>query len=322
MNDEVQGGNVLIQFDRVLVIMLFVTLFIFCSAGAVYPADNIPLVIVTSRSASPYSNVVVSFKETLLSHQNNIDIFELNIEDEKTAADLNSSIETIKPTLILTLGTPATKAVRQIFGSLKVVYTMILNPAKSNVSPPGISMDIPFEAKLSEFKRIFPAVKTIGTIYSSEYSPLFEEAFQACAKLGLRLIGKKIASQNEFSSALEEVLDKTDGFLMVADPNVYLPKTTEQLLISGIQRKIPVIGLSASYAKAGAIIAFDCDYEDLGRQTAELFLRILAGENQAVRETAAVPRRITYSLNLLVAERIGIKLSPEVIRKAGEVFGR
>lgn len=314
--------TILMHCKKISVIMLFVIQFICFGIGAAYPADNIPLVIVTSRSVSPYNDVVTSFKETLLGRQKNIDIFELNFEDKQTATDLNSKIETIKPVLILTLGTSATKTVRQMFGNLKVVYTMILNPAKSNVSPPGISMNIPFEVKLSEFKRIFPTVKRIGTIYSSEYRFVFEEAFQACAKLGLRLIGKEIASQNEFSSALEEVLDKTDGFLMVADPNVYLPKTTEQLLISGIQRKIPVIGLSASYAKAGAVIAFDCDYEDLGRQTAELVLRMLAGENQGVKEAVVIPRRITYSLNLLVAERIGVKLSPEAIKKAGEVFGR
>lgn len=311
----------IMQFNRALISALFLIRF-FCPAGTVYAQENTPLVIVTSRSAAPYNNVVMSFKKTLLGRQGNIDIVELNFEDKKTAENLNSSIETIKPVLILTLGTPATRAVRQMFGSLTVVYTMILNPEKSNVSPPGISIDIPFELKLSEFKRIFPTVKRIGTIYSPEYNFIFEEALRACNRLGLRLIGKEIASQNEFPSALEEIINETDCFLMLADPNVYLPKTTEQLLIRGIQRKIPVIGLSASYAKAGAVIAFDCDYEDLGRQAAELFLRMLAGEDRRIRETVAVPRKITYSLNLLVAKRIGTELSPKVIKNAGEVFGR
>ncbi len=314
--------KLLMRSNRVSAIILLVIPLICCSGKVVYSAGNHPIVIVKSRSIPPYNKVVISFKETLLNRQKNIDIFEFSFEDEKAAVDLNNRIETIKPTLILTLGTPATKALRQMFDSLTIVYAMILDPTKSNISPPGVSMDIPIEVKLKAFKWIFPAVKTVGTIYSSEYSLLFEEAFSACSNLGLRLIGKKIASQNEFPSALEEVFDKADCFLMITDPNVYLSKTTEHLLISAIQRKIPVIGLSASYAKAGAIIAFDCDYADLGRQTAELVLRMLAGENQGIKETVVAPRRITYSLNLLVAERIDVKLSPEVIKKAEEVFGR
>jgi len=65
---------------------------------------------------------------------------------------------------------------------------------------------------------------------------------------------------------------------MVADTKIYFPKSIEHLLREGLSRKIPVIGLSSSYTKAGSLISFDCDYEDLGRQTAEFALRILAGE--------------------------------------------
>ncbi|MBN1913128.1 MAG: hypothetical protein JW788_01870, partial [Candidatus Omnitrophica bacterium] len=202
-----------------------------------------------------------------------------------------------------------------------VLFTMVLNPQNSSISPPGVAMDIPISVKLGEFKKFFPQTKVIGTVYTSQFALRYEEALDACDKLGLSLVAKKINSQNEFSGAVDEIIKKVDVFLMIADTNLYLPKTTEYLLIQCMQRNIPVIGLSSGYAKAGALIAFDCDYKDMGKQTAELAARILKGDLTAKKEII-LPRKIKYSLNALVAERLGLKLSSEVLERAEEVFGR
>jgi putative tryptophan/tyrosine transport system substrate-binding protein len=109
-------------------------------------------------------------------------------------------------------------------------------------------------------------------------------------------------------------------FPYISDPNIYLPKATEFLLLEALQKKVPVVGLSSSYTKAGAITAFDCDYDDLGKQAAELILKIINADPVAVKETIA-PRKIKFSLNLKVAERLEIAVPPEIINEAGEVFG-
>lgn len=108
---------------------------------------------------------------------------------------------------------------------------------------------------------------------------------------------------------------------MIADTTLYLPQVTEYLLLESLRAKFPVIGLSSCYTKAGAVLSFDCDYKDLGRQAGEISLRILQGENPS-NIPIARPEKIKFSLNLSAAERMNIKIPDSIIKQASEVFGK
>jgi putative ABC transport system substrate-binding protein len=300
---------------------VFLFALFFCGYHLVFSEPTQSLVIVKGRNIPPYNSVVSAFKEAIQSHQNTLKIVEIDFEEGKQEGQINAQLQAAKPVLVLTLGTPATKMVRQLSLNAPVVYTMILDPAKNDILAPGVAINISSEAKLKELKMILPGIKALGVIYSSADSFMYEDISLACKRLGLRLVERKIDSQKDFPAAIEGIFREADCFLMIPDPNIYPPKVTEQLLLQGLQRKIPVIGLSASYAKAGAFIAFDCDYEDLGRQTAEFALRILTGDSQAAKEMQ-VTRKIKFSLNLQVAERLGVIIPQEILNEAGEVFGR
>ena len=116
---------------------------------------------------------------------------------------------------------------------------------------------------------------------------------------------------------------RIDWFLMIPDTDIYFPKLVEHLLRESLKNKFPVIGLSSTYVEAGALVSFDCDYEDLGKQAAELALAsgMLEGEKQ-VNTRFVRPRKVKLSLNLLTADILGIKVPPEVIEQASPVFGK
>lgn len=295
-----------------LALILFLSAFI---CQAVYAADA-TIVVVKTRNIGPYNSAASAFKKELLSRGGSLKIIELDMEGKDNSA-IAGQVKNIKPDLALTLGTQATKAIRSASLGIPIVYAMVLKPEESNISPPGVDMDIPLELKLREFKRIAPNAKKVGVIYCSMHSPA-QASFQ---RLGFELVSKKVSSQKEFPSALDEVFSKVDCFLMVADPDIYLPKTVEFLLLQSLQKKIPVIGLSSAYAKAGALVAFDCDYADMGRQSAELVLKVLNKEGPSLNETL-YPRRVTLSLNLMVAQRLGIDVPESMIKEASEVYGR
>jgi len=109
--------------------------------------------------------------------------------------------------------------------------------------------------------------------------------------------------------------------LMIPDPKIYFPRSVEYLLLESLRKRFPVVGLSRLYTKAGALLSFDCDYKDLGRQAGEIALRILDGENPADIQPQR-PGKIKFSLNLLTAERLGIKIPSVIITEASEVFGK
>lgn len=276
--------------------------------------------IIKSRNIGPYRDVATSAKKELVRYYSDIDIVELACEDDKEIDKVTNEIKTHESKLVIALGTLATKTVRQIPKVPTVVYTMILNPLKSDIGPPGVSMDISCETKIAGIKKVIPYVKSIGMVYSTNYIKS-EDINEACNKLGIRLVTRTVDSHKDFFITVDELLKEVDCFLMVADPTVYIPKTTEHLLLEGLQRGVPIVGLSSVYCKAGALMAFDCDYEDLGKQAAELSIKILKGESGALKESW-FPRKVRFSLNLKVAERLNIDFPQEIINEAGEVFGR
>ncbi|MDY6954416.1 MAG: ABC transporter substrate binding protein, partial [Thermodesulfobacteriota bacterium] len=150
---------------------------------------------------------------------------------------------------------------------------------------------------------------------------LYEEALNACATLGLDLFAESIASQKDFPDAFKDLAKDIDSFLMIPDSKIYFPRLVEFLLLESLKQKIPVVGLSSAYVKAGALVAFDCDYEDLGDQAGELALSILAGKASGLARILR-PRKVHLSLNLMAAKRMEVVIDSAIIERAHEVYGK
>jgi putative ABC transport system substrate-binding protein len=180
-------------------------------------------------------------------------------------------------------------------------------------------MDIPVEMKISGIKKAFPNIKRLGMLYSPNSMAAYRDIAAECAKHGLALDAKEVNSEDEFSPALSAVLSDSDCFLVTLDTKVFFSQTIRLLFLESLKRKVPVIGLSSFFTKAGAAMSFDSDYKDVGRQSGEMASKVLAGEKISAIKPSH-PRKYVYSLNLATAEKIGIVFPQNVVREAVEVF--
>jgi putative ABC transport system substrate-binding protein len=83
---------------------------------------------------------------------------------------------------------------------------------------------------------------------------------------------------------------------------------------------VPVIGLSNGYTKAGALMSVDCDYRGVGRQAGEMCARILGGERPSSIKSQRPLKAAGYSLNMMVANQLGVSLSSTAESEAAEVI--
>jgi len=104
----------------------------------------------------------------------------------------------------------------------------------------------------------------------------------------------------------------------VADSTVFSPKGLEHILLATLRGRIPFVGLSPSFVKAGALLALSVDYQDVGRQSGEQSLRILSGEDPS-HVPIAVPRNISLSVNMNTAMQIQVQIQ-EKVRRQAELF--
>ncbi len=294
-------------------------------SGLAYPNQKPAILCVKSDNipAEPYDAALSGFRDCLKNNSTNASIIECHLQGQKEddLLKLSQAIESKRPDLILTMGTNATRIAQDMVTDVPIIFTMVLDPHRSGISVSGVSMDINYETKLETLKDILPDKTKIGVIYSPQSTPSYEELLKASRNFGFNVSGIEISSEKEFPKAIKTIFETADCFLMLPDPKIYFPKSIQHLLHESIKSGIPTIGLSSTYTRAGALISFDCDYRDLGKQAADLALERLAADKPQQTEFIK-PRKAEFSLNLLVAERLGIRFSSKIIKQASEVFGK
>lgn len=291
------------------------------SINTCFAADRVVVSVVLSSDIEPYQQTWEGFQEFFKEKGTAIWSSVYNLK-KKDPNEIFRQIKKERPDIVFTLGTKATKLAKKEITEIPIIFSMVINAeALVSSNATGVSMDIPVAMKIKHLKKILPRVKKVGMVYSSQTKKHYREALKICQELNYILVSKEIKTAKEFPEALEDIYWQIDYFLMVPDSNIYFLQAIKHLLSESIKNKFPVIGLSSRYINSGALVSYDCDYRDIGRQTGEIALRVLAKEEpQKVKPVFA--RKFKFSLNLLTAERIGIKLPSNILKEASEVYGK
>src|SRR5690348_14999479 len=85
----------------------------------------------------------------------------------------------------------------------------------------------------------------------------------------------------EVAKAIAKLSSDADCLLMVADSVIYSPQTIAPVILQTIQNNLPIIAISPSFVKAGALAAIYPDYKDNGVLAAGVATRYFNGESLA-----------------------------------------
>ena len=276
------------------------------------------IAVVLATNMTFYQEVADGFKEYLTGKgaAGKFDEYSLAGQQDK---DVFAKVSSTNPDLILTVGEAGLKSAKQFTSGVPVVFSMVFNTiGLLDQNTTGVSVELPTDMKIAAIKKVMPNAKTIGLLYSPKSEASYREIVAECVKQGLVAKGASVNSDAEFSAALNSVFEGSDCFLVIMDTKICFSQTIKMLLLEAIKNKIPVVGLSSFFTKAGALVSFDCDYKDIGVQAGEISSKILAGEKAGTIKPMR-PRKYKYSLNLATAEKIGITLSPSVVKDAADV---
>ena len=230
-----------------------------------------------------------------------------------------------KPDLIYAVGIYALQALVGQVTDIPIVFSMVLNPPvvvgaqARNVT--GASMNVPVGVQLQTLKQVSPQVKRIGVIYDPGKTGFLVTAAQrAATELGLTLVTRQITTPRASVSALDDLDGKADALWVVPDSTVLTQETVQYMLLVAFRRKMPVLGLSESQAKMGALLALSFrSGQDIGKQAGELAKAILGGRRvEDVPYTMVDKTKLT--VNLKTAEKIGLQLPPDLVQRADVVL--
>jgi ABC-type uncharacterized transport system substrate-binding protein len=140
----------------------------------------------------------------------------------------------------------------------------------------------------AELRKLFPGRTRLGLILGPRGRPWEGNSPAAVAsREGFTLVTVPCQGQEELLAAFDSLARQTDFVLALPDSLLYNAATVKPLIISSLEKRIPILGFSLSFVRAGAAAGFYADFGGVGVQAAEAARRILAGEPAPARRCPA-----------------------------------
>lgn len=229
-----------------------------------------------------------------------------------------------KPTLLVAVGTDAAKMARQRSENIPIVFTMVYDLDKNDISSTeedrlpmtGVLSDISLKTYLEYTQKILPAAKRIGVFYDPVVSEeLVAELVQESRDYQFDVVGAAIADTREVPQALIDMGDRIDIFWILPDRIYNNKNARQQIMMYWLKKNTPIIGIAPNYVKAGALFCLAVDYDDLGRQTGDMCVRVLQGTPPEKIPTE-VPRKPVLTYNVHTADQLSVTIPPLLLKDA------
>ena len=279
--------------------------------------------VISSHDAGPHREIEEAFRRRLASEAGGISVETRILSDQGTSAgELVRQCRRENPRVIFTIGSLATRSTLHEVRDTPIVSSLTLMGDKlaraSNAT--GVVLDFSEETELGWIRKILPAAGSVGVLYSPrENTAKVERAQEAAVALDLRIVPFEVSSPRDIPLALKNMSREVDVLWGISDRVLMAPGTARQIMLVTFRGRIPFVGLSPTWVKAGALYSLDRDYADIGAQSADLTARILDGTDLSELPPEP-PRRIRYSLNRKTAEHLRIDIPRSILDGAREIY--
>ena len=248
--------------------------------------------------------------------------------EQSTAVTIAQQMANADHDLYLAIATPAAQAMAQSIKDTPLLFTAVTDPeaadlVDSNDAPganvTGTSDIAPISDQVELLKELIPDAKTIGVVYASgevNSQVQVDELTSVAGESDIDVNTQTVTSVTEIPQAVQALGDVDV---------IYVP--TDNMVVSGIaslinvanDKQIPVIGAEAGTVEGGAAATLGIDYEQLGRQTGEMALRILQDGEDPASTPVESAKEFTYVVNPEAAEAQGIEIPEAILEEAETV---
>lgn len=250
-----------------------------------------------------------------------------NIEiDLQNAQGEQRNLKTISQQLaessdvVLAIATPSAQSLANTTQTTPVIFSAVTDPVSAklvesrehpggNVTGTSDQSSDAISTQINLIKKVLPKAKTIGILYTqSEPNSVVQkdEAKRLLEEKGFTVVEKTILDSNNVKAAAESLMAEVDMVFVPTD-NI-ISSTMETVKQVSVKHKVPVFGGSTEMIAVGGLYNYGTNYEELGRQTARMLVRVLKGEKP---ENIAVelPEKLELHTNQEMADALGIDIS-------------
>ena len=223
-----------------------------------------------------------------------------------------------RPELVLAVGLEAARAMVGRAPGVPLVCALVPAPEQLGAELRAVPMFASPERQLLALRAVLPRARRLGAFFDAAHPPAQRDAYARAARAaGLELIWAEVGGPEQLSVAARELASRVDVLWLLPDAELISAQSFRFLVELSFARKRPLLGFSQSMVKAGALLALEPGYEQMGRRAAGVAQQLLARRAaSAAPEDPADP----LFLNARAAALLGVTLEPGTRARAAHVF--
>jgi len=250
---------------------------------------------------------------------------------EEDAPTLATELVSLKPDLIVAMGTVLVLAAKQATRTIPIVMVDVGDPVgrglvASLVHPGGNVTGLTFTFMEMEGKRLqllkeavpkASRVAVLSYLTGAPRSGFRREEETAARALGVTLQFYEVRALEELEAAFVAMKkERAEALLVVPDPFFYLH--AQRIVDLAAKSRLPAMYPFRESAKAGGLMAYDLNRPEVFRRIGFYVDKILKGTNPGDLPVEQ-PTKFELVINLKTANALGLKIPESLLRRADEV---
>ena len=168
----------------------------------------------------------------------------------------------------------------------------------------AVFLDQPPARQLELIRLAVPAARKVGVLVGDESKDHIGALESAARERGMQLVDSPVGPAGLFP-ALQSLFPDVDVLLALPDPAVFNSDTATSILMAAYRQRVPLIGFSPAYTKAGALLSLHSTPTQIGKRGGEVLRSALANN---FLPPPGWPNEFIVSINRDVARSLGIVL--------------
>jgi putative ABC transport system substrate-binding protein len=236
-----------------------------------------------------------------------------------------------KVDIVVTEGTPPTRAARQATTTIPIVMTVTGDPVAaglvSNLARPGgnltgASFFFPEMAakRVQLLKEVIPTLSRATVVWNpsnSVHGPVVKSIEEAAKALGVAVQHVKIQRPADVDDALLAISRGRDSLVVLEDAMINV--CSKQIAHTAAKHRLPTIFGLTTFVEAGGLMAYGPNRPELWRRAATFVDKILRGAKPGDLPVEQ-PVRFDLAINVRTAERLQLTIPAAVLVRADQVI--
>lgn len=243
--------------------------------------------------------------------------------DQSTLQSIANKFASANHDMILAIATPSAQAVAGSTQTIPILITAVTDPVTAklvdSLEKPGTNVtgttDMnPIDKQFELLKQLVPDAQTVGIIYNAgevNSEVQVKIAKEVAQTMNLEILEATVATSADVLQAAQSFIGRVDAIYVPTDNTVV--SAAQSVVQVANENKIPLISGESSVVDAGGLATIGINYENLGKQTGEMALKVLEGAKPQ-EMPIEYQKDFDIVINEETAQLLGIEIPQDLLK--------